>query len=206
MTLHFSDTSFLYVWKPHGVPSTFGKQSSFLDTIVSMDFFVSQIQVFSIDEEYGLLNRLDNDTAWLLYFARTKKTYTSYMIAQDNWSVIKHYIAAIAGKPHDIPSIIAYPVAHHHYHDDRMIVRVDSNDNADMRGQWHSVETCIENLWYNESTNITWLHVMISKGMRHQIRAHMASVGLPIIGEKIYKKNKDTRLLHLWSVWLTVDL
>ena len=206
MVLHFCDNAFLYVWKPHGVPSTFGKKSSFLDTIVSMDFFTPQKDTFSLNEEYGLLNRLDNDTAGLLYFARTKNVYNLYDVAQDRWSVIKHYITAIAGEPSHIPSIIAYPIAHHRYHEDRMVVQASSDDSYDMRGQWHYVETYIENLWYDASTHMTRLHVMIPRGIRHQIRAHLSAVWLPIIGEKIYKKNKDTRPLHLWSVWLTVDL
>ncbi len=83
MIAHFSDEAFLYVWKPHGVPSTFGKTSSFLENIVSMDFFVEQKKAFAIDEEYGLVNRLDNDTAGLLYFARTKSIYDRYIAAQD---------------------------------------------------------------------------------------------------------------------------
>ena len=83
MIPHFSDEAFLYVWKPHGVPSTFGKTSSFLENIIAMDFFVEQKKTFTIDQEYGLLNRLDNDTAGLLYFARTKPLYDRYIVAQD---------------------------------------------------------------------------------------------------------------------------
>lgn len=63
MIVHFFDDAFLYVWKPHGVPSTFGKHSSFLESIVDLDFFADQKRLFTSDEEYGLLNRLDNDTA-----------------------------------------------------------------------------------------------------------------------------------------------
>lgn len=96
MIVHFCDDAFLYVWKPHGVPSTFGKQSSFLESIVDMQFFAEQKNRFSLQEEYGLVNRLDNDTAGLLYFARTQAVYNLYLHAQDNEGVVKHYVAAIA--------------------------------------------------------------------------------------------------------------
>jgi 23S rRNA-/tRNA-specific pseudouridylate synthase len=54
-----------YVRKPHGLPTTFGAQFSFLETCVEKkpERFQKQCAVWGIDDEYGLLNRLDNDTA-----------------------------------------------------------------------------------------------------------------------------------------------
>jgi 23S rRNA pseudouridine1911/1915/1917 synthase len=206
MIAHFFDEAFLYVWKPHGVPSTFGKVSSFLEEIANADFFVDQKSYFTMEQEYGLLNRLDNDTAWLLYFARRQDIYDLYIQAQDRGDVSKHYIAALSGDVTSIPLMIAYPIGHHRHHSDRMIVRLSADDDLLMRGQWHPAETCLESLGYDPKSNTTWLHIMISKGVRHQIRSHLASVWLPILGEKLYKRKKDKNVLHLWSVGLSVDL
>jgi 23S rRNA-/tRNA-specific pseudouridylate synthase len=44
--------------------------------------FSHQIDTFGHDQEFGLLNRLDNDTAGFLYFARTQETYDKYKTLQ----------------------------------------------------------------------------------------------------------------------------
>jgi 23S rRNA-/tRNA-specific pseudouridylate synthase len=94
----YSNKDFSLVWKPHGIPSTFGKEESFLDILknkpqdlqlISLtallkekaeylpSFLLSsleeesdlqgrrncQLDTFGQDQEYGLLNRLDNDTS-----------------------------------------------------------------------------------------------------------------------------------------------
>lgn len=206
MISYFFDEAFLYVWKPHGVPSTFGKTSSFIEHIVDADFFIDQVSHFTLEQEYGLVNRLDNDTAGLLYFARSQFIYDRYIAAQDAGDIVKHYIVWLSGKVTNIPLVIAYPIGHHRHHPDRMVVRLSADADFLLRGQWHPTVTCLESMGYDPVRNITWLHVMISKGIRHQIRSHLASIWLPIIGEKLYKKKKDKKLLHLWSVGLTVDL
>jgi 23S rRNA-/tRNA-specific pseudouridylate synthase len=62
---HGEDAHMHYVWKPHGMPTTFGLQASFLDVLVkeNPERFVEQRRIWSRDSEYGLVNRLDNDTA-----------------------------------------------------------------------------------------------------------------------------------------------
>ena len=65
----YQDSSFFYFWKPLGIPSTFGKEKSFLDMLLdSHDKHIVEIfsylkDMFPKEQEYGLLNRLDNDTS-----------------------------------------------------------------------------------------------------------------------------------------------
>jgi 23S rRNA-/tRNA-specific pseudouridylate synthase len=65
----YQDDYFFYFWKPAGIPSTFGKEKSFLDIILSSNDkqvieIVSYLKdMFTKAEEYGLLNRLDNETS-----------------------------------------------------------------------------------------------------------------------------------------------
>jgi 23S rRNA-/tRNA-specific pseudouridylate synthase len=63
------DRYFRYIWKPEGIPSTFGKEKSFLDYFTEsqnktiQEIFSYQENMFGKEREYGLVNRLDNDTA-----------------------------------------------------------------------------------------------------------------------------------------------
>lgn len=61
----YEDSRFYYVWKPHGMPTTFGTQFSFLEKIDQKNpLFMQQLrEQWTWQDERGLLNRLDNDTA-----------------------------------------------------------------------------------------------------------------------------------------------
>lgn len=63
--VRYEDKHYTYVWKPHGIPTTWGIHRCFLDELCDAHptFFAGHIQLFSADDEYGLVNRLDNDTA-----------------------------------------------------------------------------------------------------------------------------------------------
>jgi 23S rRNA-/tRNA-specific pseudouridylate synthase len=64
----YEDKYFYYFWKPCGIPSTYGHQKCFLDYLNESDdqtiqsIMVWQREFFSEQDEYGLVNRLDNDT------------------------------------------------------------------------------------------------------------------------------------------------
>jgi 23S rRNA-/tRNA-specific pseudouridylate synthase len=52
-------------------------------------------EIFSRDEEYGLLNRLDTDTSGLLYFARSREVYEQYRAWQRGEIIQKYYLAQV---------------------------------------------------------------------------------------------------------------
>jgi len=54
-----------------------------------------QIKEFGKDKEFGLLNRLDNETAGFLYFAKSKEAFEKYRRLQSEGKVNKRYIAQI---------------------------------------------------------------------------------------------------------------
>ena len=140
-TTIYQNQNYLLIRKPHGVPSTFGEQESFLDIIknnmsekrlvwtplsqlVPEDIFSfvtsrledfeertnemeewnggmdqllrQQVETFGEDQEFGLLNRLDNDTAWFLYFAKNKKAFDEFKVLQRSDGVKKYYLAQVA--------------------------------------------------------------------------------------------------------------
>lgn len=61
---YLEDNNFYFVWKPAGLATSFGLQHSFLDQILEQKppFFLALGEQFGKEEEFGLVNRLDNDT------------------------------------------------------------------------------------------------------------------------------------------------
>jgi 23S rRNA pseudouridine1911/1915/1917 synthase len=208
-TTIYQDDRFFYFRKPYGIPSTFGKHKSFLDFLLeSKDTKVKEIisylkDMFDKDEEYGLVNRLDNDTSWLLYFAKNPLVKQKYKDAQKAWEIKKYYIAEVYGKYSPESQKISDPIWHHKFSDDRMVVVSDTEQTGKTKWKLIYVDTFIEKLYYDEEKNTTVLLVNISKWIRHQIRAHLSSVWYPIVWEQLYIKKKGAEKLQLFSIGLT---
>lgn len=164
----------------------------------------SLINIFWEEKEYWLLNRLDNDTWGLLYFAKDLKIYEEYKSKQNQNLLQKFYIAQVNGNPFfktdDIEINIDYPIMHHKFSEDRMICLTKPWDITKWSWKQHPSSTNIALLNFDKSTNISTLIVSISKWIRHQIRVHLSSIWCPINWENIYSKHKYDTFLHLRSI------
>lgn len=205
----FEDNYCYYFWKSHGIASSWGAWPCFLDifltknSIPALETIRNNLNtIFGSDNEFWLLNRLDNDTSGLLYFAKSIEIKKQRKELQNQWKIIKYYLADIRGNVDRSDKCIAYPIAHHPQAKDRMICIQDSTGN---NLEWQPCETWIEKLYYDEEKNYSCLLIMIRKWVRHQIRCHLSALGCPIIGEKIYKKKKDIEYLHLWSIGVRIE-
>ncbi|HMT00845.1 MAG TPA: RNA pseudouridine synthase [Candidatus Absconditabacterales bacterium] len=211
--IFYEDFEFFYLRKPAGIASSFGKEKSFLDMIflektccVSDEFVENQNKNFSKEDEFGLMNRLDNETAGLLYFAKTREIADEFMVLQKTGELEKLYLADVHGDFPDGLKMVAWPIAHHKDGKEKMVVLKNSADIGTVRGKAQEALTCIEKLYYDSEKNQSTLRVVISKGVRHQIRTHLASLGFVIVGDGLYGKNKSKdgqkMAMHLWSFGL----
>jgi 23S rRNA-/tRNA-specific pseudouridylate synthase len=215
----YEDQYFWYVWKPHWLASSRGEsfclldklldgQSTFLWNVSPRDTRLWELvavwqKTFGKDGELGLVNRLDNDTAWLLYFAKSAVVFSRYKLLQQSWNVTKHYIADVLWRV-DHNSLICTPLAHHRHLADRMVARRGPQDDGKIRWKKHWVETFLEPLLYNEAMNMTTVRLSIAAWIRHQIRVHCASLGNSLIGDRLYGKEKDWSL-SLWCVGMSIS-
>jgi len=244
MFIIYETDKFSFFWKPHGLPSTFGKEKSFLYHLEegNLEFDTSdyqsiqkyidsslqqvqntksaithQTQTFSKDQEYWLLNRLDNDTAGFLYFAKDLSTFDQYRQLQAQNCSEKHYIAQVQGNITESSlraasrhprrfgvwkQTISFPIMHRSL--EKMIAIKDPKDLKKGRWKEHTIQTFVELLNYDKKSDISTLLVKIHKWIRHQIRVHLASIGFPIVGDSLYGENKDNEHLHLRSVGFNI--
>lgn len=199
----YENSHFYYIWKPHGIPSTFGEsEHSFLELLI--DSQSQEIQSLEAirwaDSEYGLVNRLDTVTAWLLFFAKNQIIFNTYKKLQADGNIEKIYYADLFGKiTHD--HVVQDTIYHHYSDNSRMTL-----DPKVWRGKWNNAETYIQWLYYNEYTNTSTCKIIIKKWVRHQIRIHSSSIGHHIIWDtmycpKSYKKEYRWRNgICLWSM------
>lgn len=215
----YEDDYCYYIRKPAGRHTTFGKWYSFIEQLRDETSDLKIIKIFAnlkkhFDEkdEYWLLNRLDTPTTWLLYFAKNPEIKKKYKQLQKEGKVKKYYLIEawwdlsywtnIHGK------LIDYPIAHHKYENDRMVVLTQEEEKQKIKGWLHHVKTEIKEFFYDEMRKISVGIVMIEKWIRHQIRSHFSSIWYALVGDEVYGKRKDPFKwnLSLWSIWLSVEV
>lgn len=202
---YFEDQYIYYFWKENNIPTTFWDEKCFLDCFTehadqTKEIFNKLNNTFGKEKEFGLLNRLDNDTWWLLYFAKNQNIFDNFKLLQQQWKLNKIYIADIEWEfPYENIDI-DYPIMHHKHLLNKMVVVKSSKDLSKVRGKQHLLKTNVQKLYFDNESNTTTLQITINKWIRHQIRAHLSSIWFPIIWDKIYWKTED--ILHLRSIWI----
>lgn len=223
------------MWKPNTLPTAFGNELCFLDILLGKqlisdtDFSLPsfllpyidlpdfksctlqqasiqhQLDVFWKDKELGLLNRLDNETAGFLYFAKTQEAFDRYRHLQSEGKINKRYIAQIQWIPNETAFEIDMPIMHHKHKEDRMIFIRGPKDELKGRSKVHHPSTIVKVLHTDTKTDVSTLLVGIYKGVRHQIRVHLAGIGYPVIGDTLYGKDTTPGKLRLWSVGFQIQ-
>jgi 23S rRNA pseudouridine1911/1915/1917 synthase len=135
--------------------------------------------------EAGLVHRLDTETSGVLIAARSAGAYAALRRAWGSPRVEKIYLAIVAGIAPASGTIEA-PIAAH----PRSARRVIAAPGGETRRGARPARTDYERIAAREpsagESARSLLRVRLWHGRRHQIRAHLASIGHPIEGDALY--------------------
>jgi len=145
------------------------------------------------DERPLLLNRLDNLTSGLLLVGLGRDARKLYQEFEDRGRIKKFYLARVAGRLDGTVTVRSRLDS-----DDRKKTRVLAGDDTDDR-RW----TVVTSLAHDHGQDTSLVRCLILKGARHQIRAHLSSIGHPIIGDPLYGAGEsDMLFLHHYRIEL----
>jgi 23S rRNA pseudouridine1911/1915/1917 synthase len=132
--------------------------------------------------EPGLLHRLDTGTSGLVIVARTKEAFEILSAGLKEGRMVKEYelVCASAGLPD--ASVIEFPIAKHPKDKRRVYPCIHPRDI--MRYAPRPASTAYRVVRRHEP----WALVVatVSRALRHQIRAHFAAMGHPLVGDVLY--------------------
>jgi len=124
----------------------------------------------------GLVHRLDTGTSGVLLAARSPAVFGTLRTAFRRHAVLKRYVAVVEGRP-AAGTVVEVPLAHDTGDRRRMrAARVGDRAWA-ARTYLAAVEVCGDR---------ARIEVEIRTGVTHQVRAHLASLGHPILGDTLY--------------------
>lgn len=187
----YEDEHILVLNKPAGLLSQKAKPSD----VSVVDFVVDHYSKKAHSGELftpGICNRLDRNTDGLMLAGVSLPGSQELNRIVKDRSLQKYYLCIVEGKVTKPGSLNGF------LRKDTQTNKVYISQDPDMGD---AIETEYEPLDYNERYSVLKVHLITGK--THQIRAHLASIGHPLVGDSKYdpnSKKKGRPLLHSWQM------
>ena len=131
----------------------------------------------------GIVHRLDRDTSGLMVVARSGEAHARLEELAREHALERTYIALVRGKPRSRTGRIEAPIGRDRNEPTRRSLDTDTPKDAVTHFE-------VEELLRRH----TLLRVRLETGRTHQIRVHLAAIGLPVSGDVVYGVPEDLGL------------
>jgi len=136
----------------------------------------------------GIVHRLDKETSGVLILAKNNLIFNYFKNLFKARKIKKEYIALVNGEIRKREGIINLPLTRSKKSPIKRKITVKKDEGRIALTKYKVLRL------YN---GYTLLEVFPQTGRTHQIRVHLASIGFPIVGDKIYGKAKKLNKLNL---------
>jgi 23S rRNA pseudouridine1911/1915/1917 synthase len=131
----------------------------------------------------GLVHRIDRDTSGALVFAKSPESRQALIGLFSRHAIERRYSALVAGSPATDAGLVDAPIKDA-YEGGRRGVAKGDEPSQPARTRWRVLERFSEG---------ALLEVVLETGRQHQVRIHLAHIGLPVLGDSRYGREPGER-------------
>lgn len=187
ISILYEDRSVLAIDKPRGwmlVPASWQKtsrnlQMALTSSIAARDFWARSRNLRFL----RFVHRIDADTTGVLLFGKSPGAVNTYGDLFESRRMEKKYLAVVQGQPRQNEWVCRLKIGPDTRHRGKM--RVDARGGKEAETAFRILQTIGDKILI-EARPYT--------GRTHQIRVHLAEVGLPIAGDELYGSKVRTEL------------
>jgi 23S rRNA pseudouridine1911/1915/1917 synthase len=137
----------------------------------------------------GIVHRLDRETSGLLVVARNAAALSELQNALRRHEIVREYLALVVGRPGLPKGSVDAPIGVDPSQRGRRAVRAG--------GRTARTHYEVLNCW--STPECALLRVTLETGRTHQVRVHLAAIGLPVAGDRTYGRRRASGDLPLLS-------
>ena len=199
----WKDEHIIILNKPAGLPSQGGSGQG--DRHVDG---LTEALTFGFKDRPKLVHRLDKDTSGLLMLARTDRVARALSEALRHRAARKIYWAVVAGVPHPRQGSIKFALmkapGRGRGGEGEKMVCIHPAKTAE-HPEAKRAQTDYFTLWFL-GARLSWMALEPVTGRTHQLRAHMAEIGHPILGDGKYGGSEQENEGDGWGAAIGGDL
>ncbi|MDP8256354.1 MAG: RluA family pseudouridine synthase [Candidatus Alcyoniella australis] len=196
----FEDEFFVAVDKPpfqHVHPLKPGERGTLAGTILAR--YPEMSGVGFGPEQPGLVNRIDFHTSGLVLAARDQQTFEAFRTLFSYKRIAKSYLALVRGEPEN--TRLTWPIS-------SAVGRGNQRVRV-LRDPQEAPRVALEartDVYVIESfVSAALVLAVMRTGVRHQVRAHLANAGWPIVGDPLYGESRGAPRTMLHAAGLEFD-